>query len=111
MSDNELAAPTTDRGGPDHAPSCPIVCCTSPYDPDVIGPYTDDEFDSLMTSVWSLEEDDPTRFDELLSHAIGFIARLALEGDNGFAESNAAVLLRSMEQRALWGPDHPVRQP
>lgn len=78
---------------------------------DVPEPFTEDEYDALITSVWSLDNDDPTRFDELLSHALAFIGRIALDGANGLEESRAAELLRAMEQRSLWGPDHPVRQP
>jgi hypothetical protein len=57
--------------------------------------------------VWSLDDDDPFRFDELLTSALAFIGRRALD----VADERAAALLRAMEQRALWGPDHPVRQP
>ena len=70
-------------------------------------PYTEAEFDALVSSVWSLDDDDPFRFDELLTAALAFIGRRALDVTDG----RAAALLRSMEQRALWGPDHPVRQP
>lgn len=82
------------------------------------GPYTFAELEALYTSVWSLEEDgtDLTRFHELLHAALVFIGRIALydedDGDTAAAWSpDAAALLRTMEQRALWGPDHPVRQP
>jgi hypothetical protein len=98
------------RAPPAHAPTCPLVCCTSPYDPAVVGPYTVDEFDALISSVWSLDTDDPFRFDELLNVALGFIGRIALDGSlPKFDRGRAAELLRAMEQRAVHGPDHPVR--
>lgn len=76
-----------------------------------VDPYHPGEFDALIASVWSLEgADDPTRFDELLTAALAFIGALALRTDHHVAE-RAADLLRRMEQRALWGPDQPVRQP
>jgi hypothetical protein len=77
------------------------------------GPYTFAELEALYTSVWSLEDDgtDLTRFHELLHAALVFIGRLALNEYEYEWGYDAATLLRSMELRALWGPDHPVRQP
>lgn len=74
------------------------------------GPYDPAELEALIEAVWSLEGDDPTRFDELLHAALVALGRIAL---NPYAAERGMVtlLLRSMEQRALWGPDHPVRQP
>lgn len=92
MSADELAAPTTDRGG--------------------LGPYDPAELEALVEAVWSLEGDaDPTRFDELLHAALVLLGRIALDPYGLSWRDQAAELLRSMEQRALWGPDHPVRQP
>lgn len=71
------------------------------------GPYDPAELEALIDAVWSLDGDiDPTRFDELLHAALVFIGRIAL---NPFPTERgiATRLLRSMEQRALWGPDHP----
>lgn len=78
-----------------------------------LDPYAPEEFESLVAAVWDFDgcETDLTRFDELLTAALAFIARITLDGLNGFEETRAAELLRSMEQRALWGPGHPVKQP
>lgn len=100
MTAQDLPAPTTDRGGPG-----PGALETSP------GPYDPAELEALMEAVWSLEGDDPTRFDELLHAALVFVGRVAFAPIGGQWDWHAAELLRSMEQRALWGPDHPVRQP
>lgn len=75
------------------------------------GPYDPAEFEALIEAVWSLEDDDPTRFDELLHAALVFIGRVAFAPIGGQWDWHAAELLRAMEQRALWGPDHPVVQP
>lgn len=77
------------------------------------GPYTFAELEALFTSVWSLDDDgtDLTRFHDLLHAALAFIARVASGPIGGQWDWHAAELLRSMEQRALWGPDHPVEQP
>lgn len=79
-----------------------------------VDPYHPGEFDALIASVWALEgADDPTRFDELLTAALAFIGAIAIDGvpPRLTTPHRAAALLRAMEQRALWGPDHPVRQP
>lgn len=80
------------------------------------GPYCEAEFGAFIASVWNFPADDTgedlTRFDELLHAALVFIAGIALDPSTDPHEANrAAHVLRSMEQRALWGPDHPVRQP
>lgn len=76
------------------------------------GPYTQDEFAALIEAVWSLEDtEDLVRFHELLHAALVFVGRVALAGTGYQWGSEARELLRSMEQRALWGPDHPVVQP
>ena len=81
------------------------------------GPYDPAELEALVEAVWSLEEDDPTRFDELLHAALVMLGRIAMTRSSLYSPSSAldrqrvTQLLRSMEQRALWGPDHPVRQP
>lgn len=68
----------------------------------------------MIDAVWNFSpsevEEDLTRFNELLHAALVFIGRVASDGYVEPPEA-AAELLRSVEQRALWGPDHPVRQP
>lgn len=103
MSQHELVALTTDGGNHETPAGVAATASAGPYDPA--------ELEALIEAAWSLEGDaDPTRFDELLHAALVFLGRIAL---NPFpAERGLATqLLRSMEQRALWGPDHPVRQP
>lgn len=79
--------------------------------------YENKEFEAFIGAVWNFApdpdaEDDLTRFDELLHAALVFIAGIALDPSTDPHEANrAAQMLRSMEQRALWGPDYPVRQP
>lgn len=133
MGELELVAPTTDGGDRqtadegvqvppgDRLDSGRTSACT-PNSPSAegpagvaatasAGPYDPAELEALIEAVWSLEGDaDPTRFDELLHAALVSLGRIAL---NPFAAERGMVtlLLRSMEQRALWGPDHPVRQP
>lgn len=87
------------------------MCCTSADDPAVTGqpdPFTGDEFDAILSSVWNGLQDDPFRFGDLLAEALGFIAGIALHEDSSPGDAaRAAGLLRRMEQRALWGPDTP----
>lgn len=79
------------------------------------GPYTPEEYDALVAAVWDFDgcEHDLTRFDELLTTALAFIGRIAIDGIRTVPldQDRAALLLRRMEQRALWGPDHTVIQP
>lgn len=80
------------------------------------GPYCEAEFGSFIASVWNFPADDAeedlTRFDELLHAALVFIAGIALDPSTDPHEADrAATVLRSMEQRALWGPGIPVVQP
>lgn len=102
----EQVAPATDQGNQGSAG----VAATASADP-----YTDDEFEALAWSVWSLTPDeDPTRFDELLAAALAFVARIALLEDPEVLRTvvpKARNLLREMQLRVLNGPDHPVRQP
>ena len=131
---NELVAPATDGGDretadegvPAGSPAgveTPVVRAGTPNSPSAegpagatamasVGPYTFAELEALYTSIWSLEEDgtDLTRFHELLHASLVFIGRIALD-EYGEWATDAATLLRLMELRALWGPDHPVRQP
>ncbi|HET6291729.1 MAG TPA: hypothetical protein VFG33_00090 [Kribbella sp.] len=70
-------------------------------------PLTADEYDSIVGTIWNELEDDLGRFDDLLAEALGFIAGIALHEDTDPREADrATAVLRSMEQRALWGPDH-----
>lgn len=79
--------------------------------------YKLEEFEAFIGAVWNFApdpdaEDDLTRFDELLHAALVYIGRVALDpSTDPFDADRAARLLRSMELRALWGPDHPVIQP
>lgn len=79
------------------------------------GPYIQEEYDALVAAVWDFDgcESDLTRFDELLTTALAFIGRIARDGTRStpLDQERAALLLRRMEQRALWGPDHTVVQP
>lgn len=86
----ELAVPTTDGDG------------RKPPEP--MGRL---EYDAIVGTIWSDLDDDPTRFNDLLHAALGYIGGLALafDADPGVADWATAVL-RSFEQRALWGPDH-----
>jgi len=99
---NDLVVPPTEGDGPG---SGGVAATASP---DL---YTDDEYEAFCAAVWSLAEDeDLTRFDDLLHAALAFIGAIALDRRPGSVD-RAVALLRAMEQRALWGPDHPVRQP
>lgn len=69
-------------------------------------PFTEAEFDAILGTIWEGLDDDPTRFDDLLFTALGFIAGIALTSRADRLPERAAGLLRRMEQRSLWGPDH-----
>lgn len=129
---NELVAPATDGGNQETAdegvragyagvetghvsgrtPNSPSADAGPGMVQPSPGPYTFAELEALYTSIWSLEDDgtDLTRFHELLHAALVFIGRIALAYPADWSV-DAAALLRAMELRALWGPDHPVRQP
>ncbi|MEU4391616.1 hypothetical protein [Kribbella sp. NPDC023855] len=93
-----------------HAPTCPLVCCTNAHDEAVTGvpaPLTAEEFDAIVGAIWADLDDDPMRIGDLLATAVAFIAGIALHEDTDPQDAaRAAAVLREMEQRALWGPDH-----
>lgn len=74
-------------------------------DPAPAPPFTAEEWDSINAAVWSDLEDDPTRFDDVLSTALGTLAGIALDGQTA-AAALCVQTLREIEQRALWGPVH-----
>ncbi|WP_020385945.1 hypothetical protein [Kribbella catacumbae] len=70
-------------------------------------PFTAAEFDAIVSTIWNGLPDDPFRIGDLLADALGFIAGIALHEDTDPNDAaRAAAVLRAMEQRALWGPDH-----
>jgi hypothetical protein len=96
-----------------HAATCPLVCCTSADDENVTGvpaqqpPLTPAEFDAIVGAIWADLDEDEFRIGDLLAVALGFIAGIALHEDTDPHDAaRAAAVLREMEQRALWGPDH-----
>lgn len=129
--DADLAAPTTDRGdqatdegveaGSDRLDAGEVSAST-PNSPSVAGsggvllpeappdPLTAAELDAIVTAIWDGLDGDPFRVGDLLADALGFIGGLALRTDHHVAE-RATGLLRRMEQRALWGPEHPAEVP
>lgn len=71
------------------------------------GPMNELEFDAIVGTIWNGLTDDPFRIGDLLADALGFIAGIALHEDTDPHDAaRAAGVLRQMEQRALWGPDH-----
>ncbi|HEY9354215.1 MAG TPA: hypothetical protein VIP28_13225 [Nocardioides sp.] len=68
-------------------------------------PFTAEEWDAIQSTIWSDLENDPYRFDQLLSMALGTLAGIALDGQTA-AAGLCVRTLRELEQRALWGPDH-----
>lgn len=98
MTSPELAAPTTD--GDDQAPGG--AAATAPPEP-----LTPAEYDAIVSTIWNGLPDDPFRIGDLLADALGFIGGLALAFDTDPHEADrATAVLREMEQRALWGPNH-----
>lgn len=97
-----LPAPTPPAG---HSTTCPVPCC-GPVD---LPPFTVDEYDALITTIWSNLEDDPQRFGNLMTRALAFIGQVAIGPVLGaFTKTRATEVLREMEQRSLWGaPTNP----
>lgn len=91
MTTHDLLVPTSD--GDEHGAVEPE-------------PFTEAEFDSIIGTIWNELDGDPHRFDDLLAEALGFIAAVALRPDLTDTAGRAIGLLRRMEQRSLWGPDH-----
>lgn len=94
-----------------------VLVPTEPEDPKAGGaaataspadsPLTVEEFDAIVGAIWADLDDDPMRIGDLLATALGFIAGIALHEDTDPHDAaRAAAVLREMEQRALWGPDH-----
>lgn len=92
-------------GSPDGVAPSPV---NSPPSAPILGhaPYTTEEFDDLLGTVWGDLEADPHRFDDLLADTLGFIGGLALNPHLGSVTVRATEHLRAAEQRALWGPNH-----
>lgn len=102
----------------DCVPGCPYVPTTDGDDlaggadlsaasPAEQPPLTTAEFDAIVGAVWADLEEDPYRIGDLLAQALGFIAGIALHEDTDPRDAaRAAAVLRAMEQRALWGPEH-----
>jgi hypothetical protein len=116
VTTHDLVAPTTD--GDDQGVGgevagvgsvrldAGVVSAPAANSPPPAPPLTVDEADSIICTVWSDLAEDPRRFDDLLTQAVGFIAGVALQPGLGGVALRAAECLRAMEQRALWGPDH-----
>lgn len=100
MTTHDLDVPTSD--GDVHGAGAGATDRSAPASPE---PFTEAEFDSILGTIWNGLDGDAHRFDDLLAQALGFIGGIAMRTDHHVAE-RAAALLREMEQRALWGPDH-----
>lgn len=98
----ELSLVPTEHEGPKAGGA---AATASPADP-----FTREEWDAINAAIWTDLEDDPFRFSDLLTVALGTLAGMALDADVGPHEAGYVALavrvLREMEQRALWGPDH-----
>jgi hypothetical protein len=120
MTTHDLVAPTSDgddHGAGDEGAEVPPAdrldagrvsgsATNSPSPaPPTLEPFTEAEFDAIIGTIWNGLEGDPTRFDDLLADALGFVAAVALRPDLTDTSGRAAGLLRRMEQRALWGPN------
>lgn len=102
MPDPELALVPTEHEGPEAGGA---AATASPAEP-----FTSEEWDAINAAIWTDLEDDPFRFSDLLTTALGTLAGMALDaGADPFPSGYLALAvrtLREMEQRALWGPDH-----
>lgn len=100
MTTHDLDVPTSD--GDVHGAGAGATDRPAPASPE---PFTAAEFDAIIGTIWNGLDGDPHRFDDLLADALGFIGGIAVRAGSNAAE-RAASLLREMEQRALWGPNH-----
>lgn len=94
---HDAGAGATDRSAPASAPQ---GCGPT-------GEFTAAEYDAIVSTIWNDLDSDPRRFDDLLTEALTYIVDVAVMNDTDpYEAARATAVLRSMEQRALWGPNH-----
>lgn len=98
MTGQELSLEPTEHEGPR---SGGAAATASPE------PLTAPEFDAIVALIWDDLDEDPLRVGDLLADALGFIGGIALDIHSDPHDADrATAVLRAMEQRALWGPNH-----
>ena len=71
------------------------------------GSLTAAEYDEIIGAIWQGLDDDPRRFNDLLSDACAFIGTLAIRASvHPELSLLAARCLRGMQARAIAGPNH-----